>query len=125
MIMDVVERIIDANSNRASEAYRLLEDIARFGLNSTALAEVLKSSRHRLRAAVRSSVGNAIRSRDIGGDVGTQLATPGEMSRPDLRAMAEAASGRLSEALRCLEECFKQGHAEVSSCLEKLRYEAY
>lgn len=45
-------RMIDANSNRAAEALRTLEDVARFISGSGFLANRLKSIRHRIRATV-------------------------------------------------------------------------
>ena len=41
-------RIIDANLNRAAEGLRVLEDIARLGLNDASLSERLKTLRHEL-----------------------------------------------------------------------------
>ena len=45
-------RMIDANLNRAREAIRTLEDVARFAWNDRAIAEEAKSLRHALQAAV-------------------------------------------------------------------------
>ena len=45
-------RAIDAAANRASEAFRVLEDTFRFMLNSRSLTEDIKQLRHDLAAAL-------------------------------------------------------------------------
>ena len=45
-------RIIDANLNRAREAFRVMEEYARFGLNDAELSAALKEARHALGADV-------------------------------------------------------------------------
>ena len=41
-----LKRIIDVNINRATEALRALEEIARFYLNDAKMSEALKNMRH-------------------------------------------------------------------------------
>lgn len=52
--MSAAARILDANLNRAREALRVMEDIARFALNDAALSGELKAIRHDLREAVET-----------------------------------------------------------------------
>ncbi len=73
-------RIIDANTNRALEGLRVLEDIARFALDDADLTAQLKDARHGLLAAVRAFVlpeGLQLAARDAGADVGTGISTEG------------------------------------------------
>lgn len=121
--------MIDANFNRAREGLRLLDDAARFGLDHAALCAALKSIRHDLADAVEAlplSAAERLAARDTPGDVGTQVSTPGELDRPGLASMVDAAAGRSTEALRVLEECAKSlGAHEQARRLEAARYRCY
>jgi thiamine-phosphate pyrophosphorylase len=123
--MDRLARMIDANADRAREALRVMEDAARFGLDHAALCADLKSIRHDLREALgRFDPGLLLASRDTPGDVGTTISTEAEGRRSGMRDMAAAASSRLAEALRAIEECAKVAGAD-SAAIEALRYRAY
>lgn len=121
-------RIIDANANRAREALRTLEDLARFGLDHRALASTFKSLRHDLQAALAAlpiDQSLLLASRDTPNDVGTSISTPSERARDSFASIAGAASSRLSESLRVLEETSKALPDAPSSSFESLRYRAY
>lgn len=136
--MNHVARIIDANANRAREALRVLEDIARFALDDADLSASLKSLRHDLRAALDGLAidkGVLLSSRDTEGDVGTAISTPAEYARTGLRDIALAAASRLTEALRSIEEAAKalpvsskpaiKPAINPAAAFESLRYRAY
>jgi thiamine-phosphate pyrophosphorylase len=75
--VDPLARLIDANANRAGEALRTLEDLARFGLSDREASEGCKRLRHDLRGALRQVPGGWLHaSRDAAGDVGTTVGTP-------------------------------------------------
>lgn len=125
-------RILDANANRAREALRVLEDAARFALNDAALSAQLKSARHELRAALDAAGLDPLilaHHRDVEGDVGTATSTPAEMTRDGLPGIAAAASARLGEALRVVEESLKALHEPGAHAahkrIEQLRYLVY
>jgi thiamine-phosphate pyrophosphorylase len=127
-------RLIDANANRAREALRVMEDLARFTLDDPGLCGGLKTLRHELRAALDSlgelglDRGTLLANRDTEHDVGTAIGTPQEARRVGLRDMALAAGGRLTEALRAIEEATKAlggDGADLASDVEALRYRAY
>lgn len=121
-------RIIDANANRAREALRTLEDLARFALDHHALAGALKSLRHDLQsslAALPLDQSLLLASRDTPNDVGTRFSTPSERARDSLAAVAAAAASRLTESLRVLEETVKTLPDAPSAAFESLRYRAY
>lgn len=126
--MNKVERILDANFNRAREALRVLEDAARFLLDDGDLAGLGKSLRHDLTALMKW-VPDAVLQRDTPGDVGTEIRTAGEMSRADGVAVIDSAAGRLSEALRSMEEFAKAleiaDRSMLAQELERLRYRGY
>ena len=71
------KRIIDANTNRAAEGMRVLEDIARFILEQPTTCEQIKTHRH----SIRRISPDCFFERNTSGDVGTHISTDGEMSR--------------------------------------------
>ena len=119
-------RILDAASNRAGEAIRVIEDYTRFALDDRHLAGECKSVRHALTAAL-SICPSAQRhaARETRADVGTTLDLPTERRRADLRAVVAANFKRLEQALRSLEEFAKPTSAPVAAALEQLRYRVY
>ena len=119
-------RVVDANMNRAREAFRVLDDHARFILNDRFLTERLKNLRHRLVEAAGSLPGGLLISmRDTVGDVGTDLTATGEYERRSPATVAVVNMKRLQEALRSLEEFGKVLSGEFGKAVEKLRYESY
>lgn len=103
-------RMIDANLNRACEAVRTLEDLARFVLDLEDSASELKSIRHEITRVAHARGWDTVHlapHRDTPGDRGTVLSTPCETHRSSLAAIAQAASSRGAQALRVLEETAK------------------
>lgn len=118
--------MIDANLNRAREAMRTLEDVARFGWNDPAIAEEAKSLRHALQSAAAPIPADRLAlARDVAGDVGTAIAGAHEYAREDASSIAVAAGKRLTEALRVIEEASKSIDPAVARAFEALRYRAY
>ncbi|MFM8932385.1 MAG: thiamine phosphate synthase [Gemmataceae bacterium] len=122
-------RIIDACSNRAREGIRVVEDHARFLLNSPVLTMWLKQIRHDLKEALDLLPENwhraGLQARDVAGDVGTLFSTPGEMTRSGPSGVAFANIKRVQESLRSLEESCKLVSVPAAAALETLRYQAY
>lgn len=131
--MTGLSRIIDASANRAREALRVLEDLARFELDDAALTADLKALRHDFTSALTDALAEArldrldlLTSRDTPGDVGTAISTPQESARVDSAAVASAAAGRLTEALRSIEESLKALAAPGGArSIEAARYRCY
>lgn len=124
--MPAVQRILDANANRAREALRVMEDVARFALDDATLARELKELRHALRDALASLPAGWIEAgREVETDVGREISTENERSRRNLADVATAAGKRLSEALRSIEECLKLADERAAAEVEQLRYRAY
>lgn len=121
-----VDRILDANANRAREALRVAEETARFVLERPGLAEAFKRLRHDLRAALEPlRPRDLLGARDTAGDVGTRVSTDAEAAREGPAQVARAAMKRLTEALRVLEEYGKTIDAGAAGAVEALRYRAY
>lgn len=142
--MHSVTRIIDANTNRAGEAMRVLEDAARLMLDDAAIASGYKALRHDLHAAVSGGllsggVAERLAHRDTPGDVGTALSTAGERDRASMLDVLEAADARLGQSLRAIEEAAKawpgrgDGHdvepsnsgVAIAARIEAMRYRSY
>jgi thiamine-phosphate pyrophosphorylase len=118
-------RLLDANANRAREALRVLEDYARFILDAPDLCLALKTLRHDLTAVLSPLACHAILHRDTPNDVGTHTKVPPELSRTGIADVITAASKRLGEALRTLEEFSKTTDPSIAAKIETIRYKAY
>jgi thiamine-phosphate pyrophosphorylase len=119
-------RAIDANTNRAREALRVMEDVARFGLDDEALCGSLKAIRHDLAGALGNLPIDPIIARDTPKDVGRDIKTEAEGHRDGARGVAIAAGKRLTEALRSIEEHAKAiGEPMVAGRIEQVRYRSY
>ncbi len=120
-------RIIDAGINRAREGLRVLEDLARFGLDDPQLSARAKNLRHELARATKAlpiTTRDLLASRDTPGDVGTQISTVAEGIRTDEDALAAAAAARATEALRSIEEASKLFGSD-GRAFESIRYQVY
>ncbi|MCS7046512.1 MAG: thiamine phosphate synthase [Gemmataceae bacterium] len=119
-------RILDAAANRAAEAFRVLEDYARFVGNDVLLTRKLKQLRHDLaKAMAQLSPTWLLTARDTVHDVGTDVSTSSERQRSSVDDVVRANARRLQEALRSLEEFGKIVDAELGRTLQQLRYESY
>ncbi|MGD9790907.1 MAG: thiamine phosphate synthase [Phycisphaerales bacterium] len=126
---DAIARMIDSSANRAKEGLRVLEDLARFGMDDRALAESAKHLRHALTTALNAlplDHADLLASRDTPNDIGTAVQSICEYDRPDLAALADANASRVTEALRTLEETSKALAApDTARQIEHARYDAY
>ena len=121
-------RIADANFNRSREGLRVCEDIARFMMNSKALAKELKTVRHGITGIMKSLRGNAktlVESRNVRGDVGKMPALEIEILRRDPSDIFTANIERVKESIRVLEEFFKLIDIKLSVKLLSLRFKTY
>ncbi len=121
-------RLLDANRNRALEALRVLEDLARFGPAADALAAECKSLRHRLSEALAPlDAGRFIAARDVAGDAGCGRSGARKSARDGIAELAEANGARLSESLRAMEEALKLSDtaAAAARSIERIRYDGY
>jgi thiamine-phosphate pyrophosphorylase len=119
-------RLMDANLNRASEGFRVVEDFARFVLEDRNISERLKRARHNLQdAAAFLPVSWRIASRDSPNDVGAELTTEREGRRDTMIDVATANIKRVQEALRSLEEAAKIDNSLAARQFGTIRYEAY
>lgn len=120
-------RIVDAGVNRAREGLRVLEDLARFGIDDPDLSANAKELRHALARAVAAlpiDAADLLAARDTPADVGTAISTATERTRAGEDDIAAAAAARATEALRSIEEAAKTLGAD-GSAFERIRYHTY
>ena len=127
MRRDGLERMIDADGNRAREGLRVLEDLARFVLDDSDLASGIKNVRHAVTATLATLPLAGLAARDAEGDVGGTIGTASEYERPGIAAIAEAAGSRTTEAMRSLEEAAKLvcPGGDAAGSFESMRYRVY
>lgn len=120
-----LDRILDANFNRAKEGLRVCEDTCRFFCNDKDLTKRYKSVRHQL-TDIAGSLGvfQALGARDIGGDVGKQ-STATELKRRTVADIFYANSQRVKESVRVLEEFAKLTDSRTARSLKRIRYRIY
>lgn len=119
-----VYRILDADFNRAREALRVLEDLARFHLEDAEAAGALKRARHGLDVQARAHAREFLAARDSEGDLGRE----GDLPVRAPRGPAEVAAAnfkRAREALRSIEELARGRFAGMAREAHRLRYGLY
>jgi len=121
-----VWRAIDASANRAAEAIRVLEDVARFVLDDVALTSLAKQLRHELAVALtQRALAPRIALRDVRGDVGAGMAEPAALPRASVADLVAANAARGTQAVRSLEECVAVVAPEAAAAFEPIRYRLY
>ena len=120
-----VDRVIDANFNRAKEGLRVCEDTARFIIDDKALTAGYKGVRHDLTGAADVfGLKGIVRSRDVTGDVGRPT-TVLESKRGNVADIFYANTQRVKESLRVLEEFAKLTSPVLAERFKVLRYKVY
>ena len=114
-----MKRIIDANLNRACEALRVLEEIARFLLEDKNISADLKNIRHTLNSLQDADYAELLLARDTEGDIGVSIKNPDK--RSGIETVFKANIKRLQQALRVLAEYCPENF----DMLENLRYKSY
>ena len=117
-----VERLLDANLDRAREGLRVVEDWCRFGLDRVDLVERLKDLRQRLGRCHREAYKLA---RDTAGDVAAGMAHPAQRERHQPSEVVAANCGRVQEALRVLEEFGRGTDDSLAAEAAAIRYALY
>ena len=121
-----IYRLLDAASNRACEAVRVVEDIARFVFNDQFLTKEWKELRHNLASALQALPAEmrfAFRHTEM--DVGASITLASEIKRSSTADLLAANVARLQQALRSLEESSKLLDVKLAQKIEALRYRSY
>lgn len=117
-----MKRILDANLNRATEATRILEEIARFLIEDKDLSEKLKNIRHKINAIQEENYGKYLKARDTENDIGVDIKNSSQ--RINISNVFKANIKRLQQALRTLAE-YSVESPQNAAAFEKLRYSSY
>jgi len=117
-----IERLIDANLDRAREGLRVMEEWARFALERPDLVWRCKDLRQRLGQLHGERYKFA---RDAAGDPATGLAHPAQAGRLDGPAIVAANAARVQEALRVLEEFGRLVDGDLATAAAACRYGLY
>lgn len=121
-----INRIIDANLNRAREGLRVVEELARMVLEDGALQKKIKEMRHQITLAEKSlNHLKILKNRAAGEDPGAKVTTRTESKRKQLSDLGRANLRRCQEALRVLEEFTKFEETVASRKFKALRFTAY
>lgn len=119
-------RVIDAVGNRLREGLRVVDDYVRFLLNDADLTAQVKRIRHKVAEEMkRIQLGQHLRSRDVAGDVGTQIHTDSELQRASLDDVVTANLKRIQESARSLEEFGKLIDSRFALAMKQVRYDSY
>lgn len=120
-----LQRILDANLNRAREGLRVIEDYLRFARDDAELVARTKALRHQVRE-ISTLLGPALPSaRSVEHDVGRDRKTASELTRASLSDVLRAEFARVEEAARSLSEYGKLVSAEAARAAEAVRYQCY
>ena len=117
-----VERLLDANLNRAREGLRVVEDWCRLALQRPELVAQLKDYRQRLGQCHSASLKQA---RHAASDPATGLAHQAQQERSTPQQVVAANCARVQEALRVLEEFGRHGAGELAATAAAIRYGLY
>ncbi|MFN7898034.1 MAG: thiamine phosphate synthase [Synechococcaceae cyanobacterium] len=117
-----VDRLLDANLDRAREGLRVLEDWARFGLDRADLVARCKDLRQRLGQCHRDRYRAA---RQTATDVAAGMEHPAQAGRHAPEAVLRANAARVQEALRVLEEFARQRDPQLAAEAAACRYALY
>ena len=123
--LKTINRIFDANINRAKEGLRVCEEITRFALNSRTLTAEFKALRHRIdRVAGKLPAGELLKERKSLEDVGRNIYS-NELKRKSLADIFYANIQRVKEAIRVLEEFAKLKNKNIALRFKAIRYDIY
>ncbi|MBM5800205.1 MAG: thiamine phosphate synthase, partial [Cyanobacteria bacterium K_DeepCast_35m_m2_023] len=117
-----VERLLDANLDRAREGLRVLEDWARFALDRSDLVARCKDMRQRLGQLHADRYKLA---RHTATDPAAGMAHPAQLERLQASQVVGANASRVAEALRVLEEFGRADSPELAAAAAAIRYQLY
>jgi thiamine-phosphate pyrophosphorylase len=117
-----VERLLDANLDRAREGLRVLEDWARFALERSDLVARCKDLRQRLGLLHLDRYKLA---RHTAGDGAAGMGHPAQVTRREPGQVLAANAARVQEALRVLEEFGRGVDPELAAEAAVIRYAIY
>ncbi len=126
-MISALERILDANLNRAREGLRVAEELARLILEDAALQSAFRTLRHALTAAEKALTSGrpGLRSRAAERDPGARSGRRRIAARGGWTDLARANLRRSEEALRVLEEVAPLRRPAAGRSFHRLRFRVY
>lgn len=124
---NTINRIIDANINRAKEGLRVCEEITRFILEDVSLTSALKKIRHNISSLQKGSFfpeKELIKKRSALTDIGKNIYMQ-ELKRNGIEDILFANMQRVKESLRVLEEFSKLKNRASALKFKDIRYQTY
>lgn len=122
-----INRVIDANLNRAKEGLRVCEEVTRFILDDRDLTLELKKIRHAIDSVIKKSQLSAsmlLSERRSIQDVGRKMHV-NELKRKNIPDIFFANMQRVKESIRVLEEFSKLINKNFALQFKKIRYDTY
>lgn len=119
----ILNRIIDANINRTSEALRVIEDIYRFLYNNKERTKQIKKFRHEINTLFPKK--SNLQARNIKKDKGKFFNTRKEFKRKSLEDIIIANCKRVQESTRVLEESLKLIKIKKAKLFKTIRFKTY
>lgn len=121
-----VNRIIDANINRAKEGLRVCEEVSRFIFENRLLTKELKKARHGLESLSRKLISRImlLEARRSSHDIGKQIYI-NELERGNCGDIFFANIQRAKESVRVLEEFSKLINQKIAVGFKEIRYSIY
>ena len=125
--MNKLWRIIDAELDRVTEGLRVIEDIAGFYREHTAITSETKVLRSKIAGLTHCFRSNLLEYRNLEADLGLELSQKlGSESKHQLMELATANLKRVQEGLRSLEEHLKVlDYYQLANEFEALRFQSY
>ena len=125
-LKNTVNRILDANINRAKEGLRVCEEITRFILEDAKLTIELKNIRHKISTLIKnlSPRLELVKERDSAKDIGKNI-YGNELKRKNTTDIFFANIQRVKESVRVLEEFSKLININAAVGFKKIRYNVY
>lgn len=122
-----IDRILDANINRAKEGLRVCEDICRFVMGNARLTKEFKEIRHGIEKSAKYSPGLSclLKERASFKDAGRLIHTHAELKRRNVKDIFFANIQRAKESIRVLEEFSKLKARGCALYYKQLRYRVY
>ena len=120
-------RILDANYNRAKEALRVTEDVARFHFSDSRLTARFKRARHDLTKTLlklRIPDRRLVEARDSRDDVGARSFIR-DKKHPNWKDLFLSNLKRAEEASRVLEEVSKLVSVREARAFQRIRFRLY
>jgi len=125
-MLNNIDRILDANLNRAREGLRVVEEIVRLEWEDNKLHSSIKKIRHKISSIEKLFTGSpVILSRSVLRDPGAKHTSATETKRKDTIDLMRANLRRSQEALRVLEEISKLKTTKISKHFKETRFELY